>query len=293
MESLSEDDHSTEWDDLSQGPQPETYGDEEDITDVRALRELARSYFEKRHAMAPEQASKEAHNVADTQQGFLQQCRRDRERGQETSKEEFLKWEQEYAYNWNRMQEYILESGMGVDAEAEAELPIFFSTDKEKIKDTIEAQSGKYYDERMWELRRAITASDGKTQESDMRLLGTFFHSVMAHVEFRYFSPADIREQYGDDVDAFNTFDRARTAAHNAVIKHLNAINALAEKYGTTRFTPRNFWTSERMNQTPEVSRRMDFDRKAVELYYMNAFSYDIDKKDQEMKRPNALKLTF
>ena len=280
MESLPKESDS-KWDELSEDPQIESYGDEQDITDVRAIQALAKAYFEKRHAMAPEQAGKEAHNLADIQLGFIQQRKRDKERGRETSEEEFLKWEAEFAGSWDKMQQFIKESGMTIEKEAEIEAPVFFSEDKSKIEETVDAQAGRYYDKRNQELRNAIFASNEKTKDSDMRIVGTFLQTVMMHVGFRYMMPDDIREQYGDDAAAFESFDRARTAAHNSVIKHLNKLNELAEKYGTTRFTPRDFWTSERPHQTQDIAKRMKYDRKAVEAYYTLAFSSEIDEEER------------
>ncbi len=285
MERTPEDKHETQWDELAAGPQPESYGDEQDITDVRAVREIAKAYFEKRHAMAPEQAKREAHTLNDIQQGFISQRKRDKERGRETSKEEFLKWEQDYAHSWNQMREYIRESGMNMDQESEIEAPIFFSDDRSKLVETIEAQAGKYFSERSKELLEAILASDGKTKETDRRLLGSFFRTVMDHVSFRYMTPLDIREQYGNDAEGYKNFEWGRTAAHNAIIKHLNELNRLAKKYGTTPFTPRDFWTSEAKNQTPTIARRMKCDRNTVEAYYRIAFSDDLAKEDERRQR--------
>ena len=85
-----------------------------------------------------------------------------------------------------------------------------------------------------------------------------------------------LREQYGDDASAFKTFNQARIAALNSVIRHLNMLNELTEKYDTTRFTPRDFWTSERRGRTQEIEKRLRYDSKAVEAYCSVAFSDEI-----------------
>ena len=285
MERTPEDKHETQWDELTAGPQPESYGDEQDITDVRAMRQIAKSYFEKRRAMAPERAKNEARNLIGIQQGFIQQRKRDKERGRETSKEEFLRWEQDYAYTWDRLQEYASDGGLGTSEQAEIEAPVFFTDEKTKLMETVEVQAAKYFEERSKELREAIMASEEKTKDTDLRILGSFFRSIMDHVNFRYMTPNDIRDQYGDDVAAMQSFDRARTAAHNAVIKHLNELNRLAKKYNTTPFTPRDFWTSEASSRDPAVARRMKCDRNTVEAYYTVAFSDDLKAEERRRER--------
>ena len=261
---------------LAQDSQLETYGDEQDITDIHTMQALAKSYFEKRHAMAPEQAKKEAHSLSDIQLGYIKQRKHDMENGQETSEEVFLEWETKFADGWNKMQQFIKESGMTIEKEAEIEAPVFISDDRSKIGETVEVQAGKYYDKRNQELRNAIFASNRKTKESDMRIIGTFLQSVMMCVSYKYMMPEDIREQYGDDASAFKTFNQARIAALNSVIRHLNMLNELTEKYDTTRFTPRDFWTSERRGRTQEVEKRLRYDSKAVEAYCSVAFSDEI-----------------
>ena len=54
---------------MAQDSQLETYGDEQDIADIHTMQALAKAYFEKRHAMAPEQAKKEAYDLSDIQLG--------------------------------------------------------------------------------------------------------------------------------------------------------------------------------------------------------------------------------
>ena len=212
----------------------------------------------------------------------MEQRKRDKERGRETSKEEFLKWEQDYTQMWDRMLDNVHSVNMDMDSEAKTEEPIFFSDDDKRIPETIEVQAGQYYMERNQELRDAIMASDSETKEKDLRTLGSFLRLVIEHVSFRYATPEETRFKYTDGEQGFEN-DRSR--AHNEVIKCLNTLNDLAKKYGTTRFTPRNFWTSETKGQTKDIARRMKYDRKVVIEYYTLAFGKGLD---EEVKRRRA-----
>jgi hypothetical protein len=77
--------HQSKWDELATGPQPESYGDENDIPNVEAVRKIAKSYFEKRRAAAPEEAKREATTIVGIENDFAKQLQRDKERGRETS----------------------------------------------------------------------------------------------------------------------------------------------------------------------------------------------------------------
>jgi hypothetical protein len=279
--------HQSKWDELATGPQPESYGDENDIPNVEAVRKIAKSYFEKRRAAAPEEAKREATTIVGIENDFAKQLQRDKERGRETSEEEFVKWEQEYAQTWNRLQRDVHEGQMSMHAEAEAERQMFVS--ESRIDNGIIAHSGKYFLKRSEELRDVIKASHDKTKESDLRLIGTFLQTVMAHIKYRYMTPMEIRDEFGDDAADLHAYDQLRTASHNSIIKQLNSLNALADIYGTTRFTPRDFWTSENVKQTSPISERMSYDRKLVTAYYTAAFGEEIE----EQRRRNSHKLSW
>ena len=93
---------------------------------------------------------------------------------------------------------------------------------------------------------------------------------VYHHVAFKRMTRYEQRSKYGS---GGHEYENARTNAHNDVIEHLNRLNNLARKYGTTPFTPRNFWKSIKTKQTDSVARRMRYDRDVVEEYYAIAFS--------------------
>ncbi len=278
-------DQHSQWDELAQGPQPESLSDGQDISEIQAVRRIVRNFFEKRREQAPEQVRAEAHAINDIEQGFIKQQARDRERGRETSEAEFNEWEQDYARTWKRLQARLSEGDIGSDQEAELESEMFFTKDERILHETVEAQAGKYYRQRSRALREAIEASDSKTKDTDLRMLANFYMSVATHLEYKYMTPEEIRYDYGTGVEGFMEYDHSRTQAHNSVIRHLNALNALAEQYGTTPFTPRNFWTSDSSNQTRAISRRMRYDRDVVEEYYSIAFGQKVQQEERVFLR--------
>ena len=278
-------DHQTQWGQLEKGPEPELYGGEHDVINTEIARNILKKHLERRREIAPEQVKMEARSIATINRGFIKQRERDRERGRETSDAEFQIWENDYTQSWNRLQKRLQDGGISDDQEAELESEMFFTKDERLLHETVDAQCGKYYHERNQALRVAIETSDSETKETDLRTLSNFYASVAAHLEYKYMSPEDIRYRYGDDREAFETYDRQRTDAHNSAIEHLNALNELAHRYGTHPFTPRNYWTSRRRNQTPAVSRRMRYDRDVVEEYYAIAFSDKVAAEERRLAR--------
>ena len=160
---------------------------------------------------------------------------------------------------------------------------MFFSKSKdEDLRDTIEAQCGRFYRQRSLALRDAIEKSNNDSKEDDLKLLSGFYLAVYDHLDLRYLSPEEVRYRYGND---YKDYDDSRTAAHNNAISYLNTLNDLARKYHTTPFTPRNFWTSKDQDQTVEMSKRMRFDRDAVEGFYNIAFSEEVRKRERKLRR--------
>jgi hypothetical protein len=169
-----------------------------------------------------------------------------------------------------------------MEDEADVESAMFFTKDEATLHETIEAQAGAYYRDRARALREAIRASDDPHKEEDEDVLYGFFAAVSRHLDYKYMTPEDIRLSYGKD---YHEYDQDRTFAHNNAIRQLNKLNDLARKYGTTPFTPRQFWTSEKKDQTPAVSKRMRYDRDVVEEYYAIAFSEEVAKRDRLLAR--------
>ena len=274
------------WDDLAAGPQAEQYGNEQDIQQDAAsegstpIKKIARAEYIEGLRADPQRREilkSRAADIADTEDAFRGRLAKIREAGGDgMSQKEFERWEDDYADNWRYMQQdlarmdYDNSSQEAMEYEADVESVMFKS--QANLDEAIEARSGDYFTQRARALREAIEASDEKTKQSDLSLVGSFWSSVAEHLEYRYTTQAELRDQYGDDMWSLQQFDERRTASHNDAIKHLNYLNDLARKYGTRPFTPRNFWTSQNQRQTPAMSSRMSYDRHVFESFYTHAF---------------------
>lgn len=232
---------------------------------------------------SPESIIKQfATNVCDIQKDFAGALARAKEKGKNTlDKKEFELWEGDYKDAWNMMEERERSAGLYSPAQiAAVEEPVIAYLVDSELHKTIEAQAGHYYDERSGALLKAIHESDGNDKKADLEYTRDFRHAVMRHLDYKYIEGNGSWREYDADY-----YDRSRTRAHNSVIDHLNGLNALAEKYHTPRFTPRNFWTSDIKEQTPAMSRRMRYDRDIVEEYYAIAFSYEINDYEKELEK--------
>ncbi len=250
--------------------------------ELQAMRESYKKYREAEKAASPERARAQAETLRETNRAFIANRERNRAKGKEMSEEEFLLWEEDFAGDWERLQEYLRKGEISSsEQEADIEEPMFFTRDERVLHETIEAQACHYYHKRAKELREAIAASGVEDPEEVMKPLSDFYMQVNEHLRFKYMSHDDLEYEYGGD---YASYDRGRTAAHNNTITALNRINDLARRFGTTPFTPRNFWTSykDMKSQTPAESTRMRYDRDVVEEYYAIAFS---DKEQQYARR--------
>lgn len=279
------------WDDLAAGPQAEQYGNEQDIQQDAVdegstpIKKITRAEYIEGLRADPQRREilkSRAADIADTEDAFRGRLAKINEAGGEMSQKEFERWEDDYADNWRYMQQdlarmdYDNNSQEAMEYEADVESVMFKS--QAHLDEAIEARSGDYFTQRARALREAIEASDEKTKQSDLSLVGSFWSSVADHLECKYTSTAELREEYGDDDWSLKQFEQRRTSAHNDAITHLNYLNDLARKYGTRPFTPRNFWTSQNQRQTPAMSSRMSYDRHVFESFYTHAFGDRVDQ---------------
>lgn len=235
----------------------------------------------KQKERAPEQMDFWAGQIAKLQKQFRQQLDRDHERGKLcVPKEEFEKWEDEYAFMWGKMMEQRAVGGLTGAAEAKAEEKMFLYTKEEDLETTIEAQAGNFYVERSSALVSAML--EAGANEDELRFARSFSRSVDDHLDYKYM---DDEEAGGYGAD----YDKYRMEAHNRAIKHLNGLNDLCDKYHVRRLTPRNFWTNEFTYQTRDVTRRIRYDRDALEEYYEVAFRSEVDRRKVKQARDRRL----
>ena len=193
-----------------------------------------------------------AGEIWDLEVQFRKQLERTEERGElQIKKEEFVRWETDYRDMWKKVQRQVGRGNLSSDEEARAEAKMFLYSEGEDLATTVEAQAGLFFVERERALLRKIRENGGN--EEDLAITRGFAKAVDEHLDFKYMSREEISE-YG-----YKNYDDNRTVAHNKAIKQLNEMNELAEKYGTERFTPRDFWTSEmpKSEQTPAIQKRM------------------------------------
>lgn len=179
---------------------------------------------------------------------------------------EFEKWEDDARDAFSRIgraeSEIIFESRYERDA-----------TEKLSVVDgreSIEAYAGKFYAERNRALISAIRESGNKDADYDEDVVGSLHEYVADYI--RATKDTELRRMDVDD------YTRRRRDRHNDVIKSLNRINHIAEKYGARRLTFRDFETNDflyRRDLDPygETDARVEYDRTSVESYIRIAFS--------------------
>ena len=203
-----------------------------------------------------------------------------RESSRPMSKDEFEKWEDEYMDSRNKVKEAELrmQGDMRTNLTIEERMNLGINPDN-----TIDARAGDYYRERITVLREAIDKSGGDS--NDLKNIEEFYKSVTNHILYRTSGLHDITR-----LDKLEEFENGREAAHDEVIKRLNQLNSMAEKYGVRRLTPSDFYTSEIKSKENGIAgeSRSGFDRDVVEAYYSRALSGEVQ--DAKRKEQQALK---
>ncbi len=245
--------------------------------------------FAERHLQQIKNISK---GIRDTELQFAERKRKkEKEDGSPMSEKEFIAWEDDLAFSLSLQQKEIeslrkYRPGFAYKtaevAKATDPMIAYSGINNPEVANTIEAQAGRFYDERRSALLKAITNSDRPEEEKqeDRHYILGFWQLVAAHLDYKHQSNA-----FSDPSEGWS-YDRSRTKAHDAVVNGLNKLNDLAEKYGTRRFTVRNFWDStKRIKSSPETIDRARYDRDIVEEYYAIAFKYDINQELARLER--------
>lgn len=199
--------------------------------------------------------------------------------------DEYLKWEEDAAQSFSKMKaaEYDAKYDNIYDLDAAERLSV---NDGEN---SIEAYAGNFFDERRNLLMEAIDKNTNRAEAAkDILTLGGLHQLVAEYVNAR----AD-HELSRTDSKAYRD---KRQDAHNRVIDRINELNELAEKYGVTRLTFRNFVGNARGPYSEgQYDRRKDYrgysngraeyDRSVVETYIWLAFTRDFKDFDEEEKK--------
>jgi hypothetical protein len=238
------------------------------------------AFREKHKSEAGEEIKYASEQIQDLEYDFRRKLAKLRENNRRyISREEYEIYENDYADYWRIIDskmdylDYHPEEREGAEFEAYYEAELFPDIDKAdassaEVKDSIEAQAGNFYGERSRALIRAIEASDSDTKEKDLAAVKQFEISIAEHIDYR-------NDAKNKNVTDWEKFDKERTKAHNDAIRHFNAINHLAKKYGTKPLFPRDFWTTQIFKDpTYFMDKKAHFDHYAFQAYYENAFDW-------------------
>ncbi len=182
---------------------------------------------------------------------------------------EFSIWEKEAKGYYDKMKQAADEEGLNrYERDRVEQLAVV------RPHETIESYSGNFYDERRDRLMNAIPKDSPDYVDAQK-----FPMLVMEHLS----------KQYDFETRSFDAavYQARRTRAHNDMIRGLNHLNHLAEKYGTERFTFRDFETNDfrydkEFDRTGETNARAEYDRGTVEDYARAAFSREFDQAERE-----------
>lgn len=204
---------------------------------------------------------------------------------------EFELWEDDARNAFSNMEE----------AEKDAEFADRYERDyAERIastepSETIEAKSGDYYDARNRAIIEEVRRNENEAErESDLADIYQLHQLVAGHI----MAIMDYETRSNDPM----IYNSNRRIAHNRLIRGLNKINHIAEKYGEKRLVFRDFITNDftydgTKDRGSETNARAEYDRSCVEAYVRNAFSRDFEKAEKEDsesgKRGNSLTAMF
>lgn len=190
------------------------------------------------------------------------------------------KYEQDIAFYWQNL-EVASNQAMSSQLIRNAyELADTQSLGVVEPAETIEAATGIFYDERMEALSQQILASEQNDETvADRALTQRTWRKVMDYIE----ASTDYDFLHRD----YSAYQNARRTCHNHMIRQLNTLNQLCEKYGTMRFTPRDFMTNdfaydERADRGSKLNRRANYDRETVMAYFRTVFQRDFETMERK-----------
>lgn len=238
---------------------------------------LAEQANAKRAEKAPEQATMFFKEALGVEKDFDRRRQAIESKGDMMTQKEFEKWEDALSDEIRYAKREIRKVNPTLETIAECEQAMTHFAGDTELYRTIEAQAGRFYHERISNLREAIQASGDKQAQKELDYVKGFYNTVMVHLDYKYMTREEIIGW------GFKEYDESRTFAHNNAIKHLNGLNELAKKYHVRPLTVRNFWPSdlrEEKDQTTAVKEVMRYDRHSVEGYYTTAFSSEVQKRE-------------
>ncbi len=185
-----------------------------------------------------------------------------------------LNYEDDQAYNWQRLTEATNEARSQGEAQDDYTLANLQRLSSIEPSETIEAASGVFFSERMSNLRRKIRASTNSDQATkDLDFANDTWQRV-----YEYITAAI---DYDLMRDSYHQYQLTRRSRHNDMIKQLNGLNDLAETYDSPRFTLRNFMTNEfyyrqDLDKGGWLNQRANYDRETVLAYFKTVYQNQI-----------------
>lgn len=214
--------------------------------------------------------------------------------GREDYRKTVAKYEEDIAYDWQRAETAANKAMSSQLIRSPYELADTQGLGIVEPHETVEAATGIFYEERMAALNQKVTAAESTEEtEAEQQLMRQTWRKVMDYIE----ASTDYDFLHMD----YNAYQQTRRTCHNNMIRQLNALNLLAEKYGAARFTPRNFMTndfvySERRDRGGRLNRRANYDRETVLAYFQTVFQKDFslaDKKAQKLSQGLQSGMTY
>lgn len=195
-------------------------------------------------------------------------------------RETLKKYEDDIRFSWVKLQKMTNKAWEGQLIRSDYELADTQRLGVVEPEETVEAATGIFYEERAHSLNQAILAC-GQNEESqtDNATLRQTWRRVSDYIE----SVTDYEFKSRD----YNAYQNMRRACHNRMIQQLNQINYLAEKYGTERFTARDFMTNDfyydsKRDRGRSLNHRANYDRETVLAYFRTAFQGDFDRSEKK-----------
>lgn len=207
------------------------------------------------------------------------------ERREENYRTALAKYEEDIAFNWQRMDnaaDTAMSKGL---IRSSYELADTQQLGIVEPHETVEAATGIFYKERIEALREKVEAAE-QTEDvaAEKQLMRQTWRRVMDYIE----ASTDYDFLHRD----YNSYQNARRTCHNNMIEQLNNLNLLAKKYETKPLTARNFMTNDfyydaRKDRSGRLNHRANYDRETVLAYFRTAFQTDfkiMDKKAQKLR---------
>ncbi len=195
-------------------------------------------------------------------------------------RETVAKYEDDIAYGWSKIEAASKIAWANQLIRSDYELADTQGLGVVKPEETIEAATGIFYEERAKALNQQISANEqNENTAADQAVLRQTWRKVMDYIE----AATDYDFLHRD----YTSYQNIRRACHNNMIRQLNNLNQLAEKYGTARFTPRDFMTNDfsydqRRDHNGQLNLRANYDRETVLAYFRTVFESDFTAIEQK-----------